>query len=81
MIPEYLQLAIEFEKKLITLRKHQIDGYEERIKLMEKGSSYGDSLKKVPGRYSNMKFEWDKYHKLKKLEKKSDEKQPDTPVH
>lgn len=63
-LPEFLQLAIKHEEKVIELRKKQIDNYYKRIEMMKVGINYFDTFKKVPSLHG-FKFPKEEYHRLK----------------
>ena len=65
MLPQYLRLAIEHEKKVIALRKRQVEACEQRLMLMEAGMGYYTALKKVPPVAANSNFPERKYMQLK----------------
>ena len=64
-VPDFLVLAIKHEQNLIELRQKQIEGYRKRIKLMEGGVDYDETLRSVPPVTSNLKFNKKVYLKLR----------------
>jgi hypothetical protein len=74
-LPEFLKIAIEHEIRCVKYRLKQIEGYLDRMTLLESGVDYFDTFQKIPSRkgvpfpktlYLIKKEEWEKLNKKNK---------------
>jgi hypothetical protein len=49
-LDKHLTLAIEHERRCIKMRLKQVEGYLDRISLMQQGMEYTETFKKIPSR-------------------------------